>query len=82
MATRTGGVPDLVDDGVTGLLVPPRRPELLADAIVRMMTETGLRESCAGNALTKSSTYDYSDMVDGTVDVYRGMVERRVGVAR
>ncbi len=82
VATRTGGVPDLVDDGATGLLVPPRRPELLANAIVRMMTEAGLRESCAAAAMTKSRTYDYCHMVDGTVDVYRSMVERRVGVAR
>ena len=33
VATRVGGLPDLIDDGVTGLLVPPADPAALADAL-------------------------------------------------
>ncbi len=33
VATRTGGIPDLVRDGREGILVPPRRPDAIADAI-------------------------------------------------
>jgi len=42
VASRLGGMEELVDDGRTGLLVPPRDPAALADAIVRVLTEPGL----------------------------------------
>lgn len=37
VATRVGGNPDLIDDGVEGLLVAPRDPDALAGAIVRLL---------------------------------------------
>jgi glycosyltransferase involved in cell wall biosynthesis len=33
VATRAGGIPEAVQDGITGLLVPPRDPQALADAV-------------------------------------------------
>lgn len=42
VATRAGGVPGLIDDGVTGLLVPPNRPSELASAIIRFLTDPDL----------------------------------------
>ena len=82
VATRTGGIPDLVEDEVTGLLVPPKRPDLLADAIVRMMTEPGLRESCVGAATARAQSYHYRHMVEGTMEVYRYTMDRRMEVAQ
>ena len=40
VATRVGGVPDLVDDGVEALLVPPRDPAALAEGIAKMLEDT------------------------------------------
>ena len=37
VATRVGGTPEVIDDGVTGLLVPPRDDAALADAIARVL---------------------------------------------
>jgi glycosyltransferase involved in cell wall biosynthesis len=50
IATATGGTPELVRDGITGLLVPPRSPRRLADAIVRVVADDGLRRRMAGAA--------------------------------
>src|SRR6266540_7567403 len=36
IASRVGGIPDIIEDGVSGLLVPPADPEALADAIERV----------------------------------------------
>lgn len=43
VATNIMGVPELVEDGVSGLLVPPARPDLLADALVRLLGDPDLR---------------------------------------
>lgn len=44
VSTRVSGVPELIDDGVTGLLVPPRSPAPLAEAISRLIEDPPLRE--------------------------------------
>lgn len=50
VATRVGGVPDLIEDGRTGLLVPPRQPELMAEAILRLLGSEGLRHELGERA--------------------------------
>jgi glycosyltransferase involved in cell wall biosynthesis len=45
VATRVGGTAELVVDGETGLLVPPRQPEALAEAIGRLIVDPGLASS-------------------------------------
>jgi glycosyltransferase involved in cell wall biosynthesis len=42
VATTVTGIPELVEDGVTGLLVPERDPDALADAIARLLTDPPL----------------------------------------
>ena len=42
VSTRVGGIPDVVQDGVNGLLVAPRQPLHLAEAIARLLSEAGL----------------------------------------
>ena len=39
VASAVGGIPEMIDDGRTGLLVPPRDPVALADALVRVLTD-------------------------------------------
>ncbi|UCC31871.1 MAG: glycosyltransferase family 4 protein, partial [Phycisphaerales bacterium] len=53
VATRVGAVPEVVSDERHGLLVPPRRPDLLAHAMRRLATEDQNRRdmSCAARAL-------------------------------
>ena len=45
VATEVGGNPELVVDGETGLLVPPRQPQVFAEAVIRILEDAGLRES-------------------------------------
>ncbi|MFQ5763696.1 MAG: glycosyltransferase [Rhodospirillales bacterium] len=43
VASDLGGVPELIEDGVTGLLVPPGREEPLAEAVARLAADPGIR---------------------------------------
>lgn len=78
VATNTGGVPDLIENEVTGLLVPPRRPDQLADAVVRMVGDSALRSACVEAAGSKAESYDYRRMVAGTIKVYDNMLSASV----
>jgi glycosyltransferase involved in cell wall biosynthesis len=43
VATTAGGIPEIVEDGVSGLLVPPASPEQLADAILSLLRDPACR---------------------------------------
>jgi glycosyltransferase involved in cell wall biosynthesis len=58
IATAVGGVPELVRDGVNGLLVPAGDAEALAGAIRRIVAEPGLREQLAANAASSVAHLD------------------------
>ena len=47
IGTDAGGVPEIIDDGATGLLVPPRNATALADAIERLARDADLRRRLA-----------------------------------
>lgn len=53
VATAVGGLPEIVDDGRTGLLVPPRDERALADAIVRLLKDPELRRELGRNGRRK-----------------------------
>lgn len=50
VATRVGGVPDVVRDGVDGYLVSPADPAAMADALARLLTDEALRVEMGGAA--------------------------------
>jgi glycosyltransferase involved in cell wall biosynthesis len=50
VATNAGGVPDLIDHGTTGLLVPVRDPHGLAEAVLRLLRDEPLARELAASA--------------------------------
>jgi len=75
VATRAGGLPEIVEHEVTGLLAPPRDPEVLAAAIVRLLTETALarRVSEAAGRLVRER-FGVDRMVESTEACYRSVL--------
>jgi len=72
VATRTGGIPEVVVDGETGLLVPPRDATALAAAIVRLLGDGGLRREMGDRGLARvRSRFNAARMVEETLGVYR-----------
>jgi len=68
IATRVGGVPELVADDETGLLVQPECPEALAEAIIALAEDTPRRKRLSEAAHRFATTHFSLDaMVDGFV---------------
>jgi glycosyltransferase involved in cell wall biosynthesis len=49
IASRVGGIPEIIGDEENGLLVPPRDPEAISDAVLRLYSDRQLYQSLAGN---------------------------------
>ena len=71
VATRTGGIPEIVEDGVNGLLAAPRDAASLAAAVVRALNDEGLRQRMgeAGFARVRQR-FTVERMVEQTSAVY------------
>lgn len=59
VAARVGDIPSMVDDGVNGILVPPRSPEALAGALVRMLTDPDASARFAREGLRRAERYTW-----------------------
>jgi starch synthase len=71
VATPVGGIPDVVDHGQTGYLVPPRDPSSLAEAIVTLLKDQQARLEMGRKALEKSkSELSWSGIARKTLRVY------------
>ena len=80
VAAKVGGVPEIVQDGVTGLLVPPADPKSLAAAIVRLLRqrETARTLGNAGREFV-CRNFSVAKMVEGNLQVYRDVLAARRG---
>lgn len=71
VATRVGGIPELVDDGRTGLLVPAGSPGALAAALLRLLREPALARALGDAARAHIvSRYSFDRMVGQFTDLY------------
>lgn len=79
VATNVGGCPEVVRDGETGFLVPPREPKAMADAIERLVTDASLRTAFGNRAVeVAKSEFDIRRLADQTAALYREILMRKV----
>jgi len=76
VSTNVDGIPEAVDDGITGLLAPPRDPTALSGAILRVLSHPNEGRQC-GRAGRDKVMRDFSleRMIARIVDVYRKVCE-------
>ncbi len=71
IATQVGGMPELIQTGVDGLLVPPYNSEALADAIVSLAGNPALRKEFGASASAQARDFDQNLMVERNLALYR-----------
>jgi L-malate glycosyltransferase len=71
VATRVGGVPEVVRAGIDGLIVPTRRPDLLAAAIRQLVLDPDQRSVMAEAAKLRGRRYDIAAAAARLESIYR-----------
>jgi L-malate glycosyltransferase len=85
VATRAGGIPEVVEPGVTGLLVEPRDHRAMAEAIVKLLKDETLRARMAAAGFARATErFTVERMVAETAAVYARLAgtRRAAGTAR
>ncbi len=71
VATRAGGIPELVEDGITGLLADTGDVEGLKKAVLRIFEDPGLQRRLVDNAGLKVKAFSYESTAAKTREIYR-----------
>jgi len=78
VASRVGGIPEQIEDGVSGLLVEPDSPQELAEAILRLLSDEALRRRLGQAARQRvEMCYAPEVVVRQAVEVYRQVIYNR-----
>jgi glycosyltransferase involved in cell wall biosynthesis len=79
VSTAVGGVPDLIEDGVHGLLVPPRDPASLAAALERLSADVQARARMGAAAKARQKQeFSIDVMTERVASLYEELYERHL----
>ena len=73
LAYSRGSMPELIQNGETGYLVPPREVGAYADAIQRIVAEPALRDSLGAAGYAKAAGYNWDKANQAVLDAYLGL---------
>ena len=74
IATRVGGLPEVVDEGKTGWLIAPESPQALADAIAEAASDRARLKQLGSAARLRATDFSADIMVEQTEALYRRMI--------
>ena len=79
VASNVGGLPEVVEHGVTGFIVPPRDPHKTADAIEKLVLDGSLR-ACMGSAGRQrvKKLFNWDDNVSQMIEIYDSILHPQV----
>ncbi len=77
VATDVGGVPEVIEDGVSGLILPIGDAEAIGRAIARVLLDQVLASRLSAGASARAPLFSIENTVDGTMAVYRELLSER-----
>jgi glycosyltransferase involved in cell wall biosynthesis len=78
VASNVGGISEIVEDGVNGILIAPKDSAALVDAVRRIAGDTELRDSMRDANLRKAAEFNADRMGSAYEKVYRSILQRRI----
>lgn len=82
IASRVGGNPELVEDGITGLLVPPENADALADAVLKLLRDPQLARRVALNGHEfVTQNFSFERLARDVDAMYSELLQRHRGIA-
>ncbi|OGL72361.1 hypothetical protein A3F28_00765 [Candidatus Uhrbacteria bacterium RIFCSPHIGHO2_12_FULL_57_11] len=82
IGTRVGGIPDVIEDGRTGLLIPSADPSALAEAILRIFRDPESAGRMAVAAEDKLGRFDWNRIAAQVAEIYeRGGEKKKIVIA-
>jgi glycosyltransferase involved in cell wall biosynthesis len=76
VTTAVSAIPELVEPGKTGLLVPPGQPQALAEAMITMLADSGLRQRVISAARKRVlQDFDNRALIDRLAQIHRAALE-------
>jgi len=79
IVTNVGSLPEMVEYGKSGLIVPPKDPEALAEAIIKLLEDDELRKKMSRNALKRAEELSWDNIAKMHVKVYEEVLDERRG---
>ncbi len=78
IATKVGGIPDVVEDGLTGILVSPRNPKEMAETIIRLLRNKAARKNMSEAAKKWiGERFGVESMVKKISDLYQEILKEK-----
>ena len=77
VASNVGGIPDVVIDGESGILVPEKNPTALADAFKRLAADPSLTERLLAGARNRiNECFTWDKIIERQIDVYNKVIRK------
>lgn len=76
IVSNVGGLPEVVEDGVSGFVVPPRDPQKTAEDIEKLVLDKNLREQIGQNGRERvKKLYNWDDNVKQMINIYEELIK-------
>jgi alpha-maltose-1-phosphate synthase len=81
IVTDVGSLPEIVDDKITGMVVPPKDSQVLADAIIYLLKNDSLRRKMGMSGYIKLKTdLSWDSISNITIEIYKKIIDQRKGM--
>jgi glycosyltransferase involved in cell wall biosynthesis len=74
VATQVGGISEVVTDGVSGILIPPKNPEAIANAVIKLIENPQIAESLVKEGYKRSELFDIKGHVMKIDTFYKNLL--------